>query len=63
MFYCLIFNTNQELEFDLTTKDTQSTTLRNHKEKIVFMNLEKLLNAGLSDTHVGDNHLFKAISL
>ncbi len=27
------------------------------------MNLEKFLNAVLSDTHGGDNHLYKAISL
>ena len=45
--------------FKLTTKDTQSTTLRNHKGKKAFMNLEKFLNTVLSDTHGWDNHLFK----
>ena len=35
-------NANQGLEFDLTTKDTQSTTLRNHKGKKVISILDSL---------------------
>jgi len=62
-YQSFINNANQELGFYLTTKDTQSTTLRNHKEKKASMNLEKFLNTVLSDTHGGENHLFKAISL